>query len=416
MKVIVLNGSPHMDKGNTALILKPFIEGMKEAGADTRVYHTKSLNIKPCQGEYHCWFQKPGKCFLDDDMSMLLPEIARADILVLATPVYVDGMTGPLKNLLDRLIPIGQPVIALHNGHSRHPDREGLKNGKLVLVSNSGFWEMDNFDPLLAHVRAISKNLGRSFAGALLRPHGPALREMMEQGGPGDDVLKAAKEAGRQLVREDRISPETLRLISRELLPQRAYIDIANRRAREALGRLGEEESSSPSAGPLSSSRQPVQVMGLHIEEMRPEHYDRIDELVRLLPQWFDEKARGKYISLDLQLHRGSVALSGNRLLGFATYTSKYGVGIISWIAVHPDHHRQGIGRQLLQAVERSLAGLGVLKVAVETVGWSDPPYVPYERTRAFYAALGYRVSRTLETGQEASHTWQMCEFSKKLG
>jgi len=238
MKVVAINGSPHTDKGNTALILKPFIEGMEEAGADTRIYYTKSLNIKPCQGEYHCWFQKPGKCFLDDDMNELLCDIAGADILILATPVYVDGMTGPLKNLLDRIIPIGQPIIELHDGHCRHPDRVGLKSGKLVLVSNCGFWELDNFDPLLAHVRAISKNLGSVFAGALLRPHGPALRGMMEQGAPVDDVLKAAKEAGRQLVREGRMSPETLHLISRELLPQRAYIDIANQRIQEALDKL----------------------------------------------------------------------------------------------------------------------------------------------------------------------------------
>jgi multimeric flavodoxin WrbA len=33
MKVLVFNGSPNMDKGNTALILYPFIEGMREEGA-----------------------------------------------------------------------------------------------------------------------------------------------------------------------------------------------------------------------------------------------------------------------------------------------------------------------------------------------------------------------------------------------
>jgi multimeric flavodoxin WrbA len=172
-------------------------------------------------------------------MGKLLPEIAAADVLILATPVYVDGMAGPLKNLLDRMIPIGQPAIELREGHSRHPDRVGLRNGKLVLVSNCGFWELDNFEPLLAHVRAISKNLGRVFAGALLRPHGPALRQMMAQGAPVDDVLRAAREAGRQLVCEGRMSPNTLSLISRELLPQQAYIDIANRRMQEALGKPG---------------------------------------------------------------------------------------------------------------------------------------------------------------------------------
>jgi len=37
-------------------------------------------------------------------MQMLLPKITEADALVLATPVYVDGVTGPMKNLLDRII------------------------------------------------------------------------------------------------------------------------------------------------------------------------------------------------------------------------------------------------------------------------------------------------------------------------
>ena len=37
MKVLALNGSPHMDDGNTAMILNPFLEGMKEAGANTEL-------------------------------------------------------------------------------------------------------------------------------------------------------------------------------------------------------------------------------------------------------------------------------------------------------------------------------------------------------------------------------------------
>jgi len=241
MKVVVINGSPHMDKGNTALILKPFLEGVRETGADVKIYYTKKLKINPCQGEYHCWYKTPGTCFQDDDMQRVLSEISRADILILATPVYVDGVSGPLKNLLDRIIPIGHPAIELRDGHCRHPSREKVQNGKLVLVSNCGFWELDNFDPLVMHMQAVSKNLGREFAGALLRPHGAALRGMMEQGGAVDDIFEAAKEAGRQLVRNGQMSKDTLKVISRELLPQQMYVKIANQRIQEALAKLGTE-------------------------------------------------------------------------------------------------------------------------------------------------------------------------------
>lgn len=241
MEVVAINGSPNMDKGNTALILGPFLEGMREAGAEIELFYTKKLKINPCQGEFNCWFKTPGECFQKDDMQMLVPKLAEADVIVLATPVYVDGMSGPMKNLLDRGLPLAQPFVELRDGHCRHPGRDGRQGGKVVLVSNCGFWEMDNFDPLLVHVAAICKNLGSEFAGALLRPHGPVLRGMMDMGMPVDDIFESAKEAGRQLVEDGRMSPETLKGVSRELLPLEMYVQISNQRLHEMLDALEKE-------------------------------------------------------------------------------------------------------------------------------------------------------------------------------
>jgi multimeric flavodoxin WrbA len=172
-------------------------------------------------------------------MQQLVPKLMQANVLVLATPLYVDGMTGPIKNLLDRAIPIGDPTIEIRDGRCRHPARREVKDGKLVLVSNCGFWEMENFDPLIVHMQAVSKNLGREFSGALLRPHGPALRAMMNQGMPVNDVLDAAKEAGKQLVKNGRMKPDTLKIVSRDLLPQQMYVNIANERLRQLLSESG---------------------------------------------------------------------------------------------------------------------------------------------------------------------------------
>jgi multimeric flavodoxin WrbA len=241
MKALAINSSPNTDKGNTAVVLGPFLEGMREAGAEVELLYTKKLDIKPCQGEFNCWAKTPGKCFQQDDVAMLLPKVGEAEIVVLASPLYVDGLSGPMKNLLDRMLPLGEPFIELQDGHCRHPAREGVAVGKLVLVSNCGFWEMDNFDALLVHMEAISKNFGGEFAGALLRPHGPALRAMIDMGLPVDDVLAAAKEAGRQLVEEGQISPETLQVVSRELLPLENYVQILNQRWQEALDALEKE-------------------------------------------------------------------------------------------------------------------------------------------------------------------------------
>ena len=69
-------------------------------------------------------------------MQMLHPKLCQADIWVFATPVYVSGMTGPLKNLIDRiLIPLGEPFLELRDGRCHHPLREGTNPGQVVLVS-----------------------------------------------------------------------------------------------------------------------------------------------------------------------------------------------------------------------------------------------------------------------------------------
>lgn len=228
MKAVVINGSPKGNKGNTALILTPFIDGMEDAGADVKVFYTSEMNIKPCQGEYNCWFKTPGKCFQKDDMQKFLSELMDTEIFVLATPLYVDGMAGPLKNMLDRIIPIAEPIIELRDDHCRHPGRVKVKNGKFVLVSNCGFWELDNFDALITHVRAIGRNINMEYAGALLRPHGPALKGMMDQGMDMSDIFEAAKNAGRQLVRDGKMSPDTLKAVSRDLLSKEQYLTIVN--------------------------------------------------------------------------------------------------------------------------------------------------------------------------------------------
>ena len=228
MKVVAINGSPHGDKGNTALILRPFLEGMETAGAEVKVFETRTMTVDPCQGEYNCWLRTPGQCFQTDDMQVLLPELLDADVLVLATPLYVDGMTGPLKMVLDRMIPLGDPKIELRADHCRHPGRSTVSERKLALVSNCGFWELDNFDALVDHIKAIARNLDATFAGALLRPHGPAFKAMLDQGAPVMDILDAARDAGRQLIEDGSVTSETLNVVSRSLLPRDQYVAIVN--------------------------------------------------------------------------------------------------------------------------------------------------------------------------------------------
>jgi multimeric flavodoxin WrbA len=231
-----------MERGNTALLLDPFLDGMREEGCEVELIYTCKLQIKSCLGDRACWTKTPGRCVQKDDVSALLPKIQEADFIVFAVPLYFDGMPGNLKNLIDRLIPILEPFFVMRGEHCRHAPRQPHKHSKVVLVSNCGFWEMDNFDPLVTHVQSICRNACWEFAGALLRPHGESLGYMVKKGFAVQDVLDAAKNAGKELVRTGKISEENLKIVSRELVPLKTYVEMTNRGFKQALDKLARPE------------------------------------------------------------------------------------------------------------------------------------------------------------------------------
>jgi hypothetical protein len=53
-----------------------------------------------------------------------------------------------------------------------------------------------------------------------------------------DDVFDAAKDAGRQLVKDGKMSTETLNIVSRELVPLELYVRAANETFQRALDAL----------------------------------------------------------------------------------------------------------------------------------------------------------------------------------
>lgn len=228
MKALLLNGSPHTEGGAHVTMLRYLEEGLREAGAEVERRDLYRLEINPCLGCFSCWSSTPGECVQDDDMRPLLAEVARSDLLVLATPVYVDGMTGPTKTFLDRLIPHLRGRFEVREDHCRHPLREGVKAGRLVLVSASGFTEMDNFDPLVAHVEAACRNLGREFAGAILRPYGWFFNQLRERGHPIDTVLESIRSAGISLVKTGSIPDSLLEEISRDFVAREEVVEAIN--------------------------------------------------------------------------------------------------------------------------------------------------------------------------------------------
>jgi multimeric flavodoxin WrbA len=205
-----------MEKGNTAKILTPFLEGMQKGGATVELFYARRLNVKPCDGELYCWNKKPGECYIQDNMQSLYPKLREANILVLATPVYIP-LPGEMQNLVNRIVPLMDPVLKRQNGRTRARFRADVKIKKVVLVSSSGWWEMGNLKTVLRIVKELAKDCKVEFVGALLRPHARFMTENKEK---AEKVVEASRQAGYQLAKEGRISKDLLSIISQPLISE----------------------------------------------------------------------------------------------------------------------------------------------------------------------------------------------------
>lgn len=219
MQVLAINGSPRGQRGNTARILEPFVEGMREQGAEVELIAAKGLRIERCTGELLCWGRHPGACHIQDDMQALYPKLRAAEVLVLATPVYIP-LPGAMQDLMNRLCPLLEPELVFRKGRTRARFREEVRIQRIVLVASSGWWEKENMDTVLRIAQELAEDASVEFSGALLRPHAFAMRKEGELTEGGRAVQEAARQAGRELVREGCMRPETLALVSRPLISE----------------------------------------------------------------------------------------------------------------------------------------------------------------------------------------------------
>lgn len=107
--VLIISSSPRKN-GNSERLCQEFMKGAQEAGHQVELVCLRDLDIGYCRACYAC--SDSGRCCLDDDMNELAQKVLKADVLVLATPVYFYSMSGQLKVFIDRLVPVYTQVRA----------------------------------------------------------------------------------------------------------------------------------------------------------------------------------------------------------------------------------------------------------------------------------------------------------------
>lgn len=100
MKVILLNGSPHVD-GCTKRALLEVERSLNKEGIDTEIIEVGSKSVHGCIACKKC--STNGKCIFDDVVNEIALKLKESAGIVVGTPVYYAGVNGTLKSCLDRL-------------------------------------------------------------------------------------------------------------------------------------------------------------------------------------------------------------------------------------------------------------------------------------------------------------------------
>ncbi|WP_321505753.1 flavodoxin family protein [uncultured Methanoregula sp.] len=104
--VIAINGSPRK-KWNTATLLEHALNGAASQGAETELIHLYDLDFKGCTSCFACKLKggkSYGKCAMKDDLTPVLDRIARANALILGSPIYFGTVTGEMRSFMERLL------------------------------------------------------------------------------------------------------------------------------------------------------------------------------------------------------------------------------------------------------------------------------------------------------------------------
>lgn len=229
MNVLVLNGSPKGDRSNTYQLTRAFLAGMAEGGEamETREMEVNRLNIRPCLGCFSCWNKTPGKCCIGDDMAGVIENLLWADVTVWSFPLYYFSVPGPLKNLMDRQLPMVLPFMTEDGGETgsgSHPARYDMSGKKTVVVSTCGFYTArGNYDG----VCTIFDHLcGKGQYTTLFCGQGELFRvpELKQRTG---EYLGYVRQAGREYAGGG-ISAETRANLDQLLFPRKVFEEMAD--------------------------------------------------------------------------------------------------------------------------------------------------------------------------------------------
>jgi multimeric flavodoxin WrbA len=158
--IIGICGSPR--KKATDYVLKEALRMAEEAGHRTEFFSVSGKSISQCQHCDYCLRNK--ECKVKDDMYEVYPLLKDAQGIVIATPVYMGGISAQTKTVMDRC----RALLAADRGVFRHKvgmaiavggDRAGGQ--ELALQQILTFYILNEIIPISGG--SFGANLGAAF-------------------------------------------------------------------------------------------------------------------------------------------------------------------------------------------------------------------------------------------------------------
>ncbi len=144
IKVLAINSSHRGTNGYTSFLLNKIATGAITAGAEFETIELSKLKINRCIACSKCQTAEHYKqCIFDgkDDVLEVINKIEDADVLILATPIYVFNVSALLKTILERYYSKGNSdkLEITRSGLMFHDVNKKLKNKKFLglLVCNN---------------------------------------------------------------------------------------------------------------------------------------------------------------------------------------------------------------------------------------------------------------------------------------
>ena len=225
MKILVLNGSPKKDKSDTMHMTRAFVDGMNSTYEnDVSVIDVIDKQIAYCTGCFSCK-HNGGECILDDDMKALLEQYISSDVVIFNFPLYSYGMPAPLKNFVDRLMPLSSWRMERDtDGKYGHNTYRDLSKLRYVMICGCGYPNAKhNFEgavkqfqlkfPVNSTVITVPESpmFNIPQAAAFVRPR-----------------LASLRSAGAQYAASFRIEEDLYREICSPMIPEEIYAKFAN--------------------------------------------------------------------------------------------------------------------------------------------------------------------------------------------